>query len=291
MNELKIFEFEHVEIRTVLIDGVPWFVAKDVADVLGYDQTSNMIKLIRPNDVMKIKSSVLDGLTSRYGNNDIIVINESGLYTAALKSKKPEAVDFQQWVTSEVIPSIRKTGQYSSVANQIPQTYGQLVIAYGQSLVEIERKDAILVEQKHKVDSYHSLMDSRGHINLADVAKIISETVHFQIGRNILMRILRYAKVLNDHNVPFQSYMNRGLFDVVASNPNEIGLTKTTLVTAKGIDFIRNLILGYSEQELGKASGSPCVVKAIAKYNATDIMRNRRAVIPIRTETVEEIAL
>lgn len=105
MNELQIFKNEKFgEIRTVEIDGQVWFVGKDIADALGYDQTSNMIKRLDEEDFI---SSKLDGM-----NMKSILINESGLYAGVLGSKLPSAKQFKRWITNEVLPSIRKHGAY-----------------------------------------------------------------------------------------------------------------------------------------------------------------------------------
>lgn len=104
MNQLQNFNFSGQEVRTITIDNEPWFVAKDVSDILGYDQTSNMLKRIDEEDFM---SSKLDGM-----NMKSTLINESGLYSAIIGSKKPEAKQFKRWVTSEVLPTIRKHGAY-----------------------------------------------------------------------------------------------------------------------------------------------------------------------------------
>ena len=101
MNGIQIFNSsEFGEIRTVSIGGEAWFVAKDISDKLGYAQTSNMMKRIDAEDS---KSSVLDGM-----NMKSLLINESGLYSAILGSKLESAKRFKHWVTSEVLPSIRK---------------------------------------------------------------------------------------------------------------------------------------------------------------------------------------
>lgn len=105
MNELKIFENKDFgQVRILEKDGEPWFVAKNISDTLGYDQTSNMIKRLDEEDFI---SSKLDGM-----NMKSILINESGLYTAILGSQLPTAKKFKHWVTAEVLPSIRKTGAY-----------------------------------------------------------------------------------------------------------------------------------------------------------------------------------
>ena len=113
MQELEIFKNEEFgEIRTLMIDGEPWFVGKDISDKLGYAQTSNMMKRIDDED---FKSSILDGM-----NMKSILINESGLYSAILGSKLNSAKRFKRWVTSEVLPTIRKTGGYVNNDEGVP---------------------------------------------------------------------------------------------------------------------------------------------------------------------------
>lgn len=116
MQELEIFRNEEFgEIRTLMIDGEPWFVGKDISDKLGYAQTSNMMKRIDDED---FKSSILDGM-----NMKSILINESGLYSAILGSKLNSAKRFKRWVTSEVLPTIRKTGGYVNNDDLFISTY------------------------------------------------------------------------------------------------------------------------------------------------------------------------
>lgn len=121
MQELEIFKNEEFgEIRTLMIDGEPWFVGKDISDKLGYAQTSNMMKRIDDED---FKSSILDGM-----NMKSILINESGLYSAILGSKLNSAKRFKRWVTSEVLPTIRKTGGYVNNDEGVPCFRRVLVI-------------------------------------------------------------------------------------------------------------------------------------------------------------------
>lgn len=106
-NSIEVFENPIFgQIRMTMVDDEPWFVAKDISDKLGYAQTSNMMKRIDDED---FKSSVLDGM-----NMKSLLINESGLYSAIIGSKLPNAKQFKHWVTSEVLPSIRKHGAYAT---------------------------------------------------------------------------------------------------------------------------------------------------------------------------------
>ena len=109
MKELQIFNFDNSEVRTVLINEEPYFVGKDVAEILGYSETYAMTKRLDEEDVMSAK---LSGMNMRS-----TLINESGLYTAVIGSQLPNAKKFKRWVTSEVLPTIRKTGSYSVPSN------------------------------------------------------------------------------------------------------------------------------------------------------------------------------
>ena len=104
MNELQNFNFSGQDVRIIKINDEPWFVGKDVADILGYSDTQAMTRRLDDEDIMTNK---LSGM-----NMKSTIINESGLYSAILGSKKPEAKQFKRWVTSEVLPTIRKHGAY-----------------------------------------------------------------------------------------------------------------------------------------------------------------------------------
>lgn len=110
MNQLSVFNFRSTEVRTVVIDGEVWFVASDVAKALEYGLTTDMTRNLDADEKgMQI-------VHTPSGDQEMIVINESGMYHAVLKSRKPEAKPFRKWVTAEVLPAIRKTGGYQSSA-------------------------------------------------------------------------------------------------------------------------------------------------------------------------------
>ena len=111
MNDIQVFDFEDNAVRVVDIDGEPWFVAADVARVLGYDHTPHATRLLDDDEaaVHKVDSRSVNGVEQA---REVSIINESGLYHLVLLSKKPEAKKFRKWVTAEVLPSIRKTGMY-----------------------------------------------------------------------------------------------------------------------------------------------------------------------------------
>ena len=107
MNEVQLFNFENHEVRSLLINSEPWFVGKDVAEVLGYEDTNQAIRKNVDNEDKLTR--LIDGSGQK---RNMTIINESGLYSLVLSSKLPSAKKFKRWVISEVLPALRKTGQY-----------------------------------------------------------------------------------------------------------------------------------------------------------------------------------
>lgn len=158
MNELKVFEnAEFSSVRTIEVDGIPYFVGKDVAEILGYQNGSRDIN--RHVD----KEDRITQMIPQYQNGtlvtQVILINESGLYSLILSSKMPNAKRFKRWVTSEVLPSIRKTGSYHR-----PMTQAEILAQQAQLLVEMERKTneakAIAEQTQNKLDGAIDLFTS-----------------------------------------------------------------------------------------------------------------------------------
>mgnify|MGYP002520788768 CR=1 FL=1 len=234
MEELQIFNNEEFgTIRIKNIDGEPWFVAKDVADKLGYAQTSNMMKRIDEEDS---KSSILDGMNMKSS-----LINESGLYSAIIGSKLESAKRFKHWVTSEVLPSIRKNGGY--IANQENLTPEQIVanaLIVAQNI--ILQKDKQIEEMRPKADFFDAVADSKTAISMNEVSKVLGIKGY---GRNNLFEFLRDNAILDRWNVPYQKYIDCGWFRVIEQKYTKNGeehISIKTLVYQKGVDAIRRKI-------------------------------------------------
>lgn len=163
MNNLAIYENEEFgAVRTVVVDGEPWFVGKDVAEALGYSNTRDA--LTRHVDDEDKSTVVLHDGTS--GNPNMVIINESGVYTLIFGSKLPNAKKFKHWVTSEVLPSIRKTGSYN-----LPGTYKE---ALQQLLLQVEENERLALENsemKPKAEYFDDLVDRKLLTNFRDTAK------------------------------------------------------------------------------------------------------------------------
>lgn len=135
MNKIQIFSnSEFGEIRTVIIDGEPWFVSKDISDKLGYAKPANMVKLVDEDDKRNLRGSDLEPGSKA----QISAVNESGLYAAIFGSKQENAKKFKKWVTKEVLPSIRKTGGYGQP--QLPENPMELLELHYQALKQVDKK-------------------------------------------------------------------------------------------------------------------------------------------------------
>ena len=162
----KISVFENAEfgsVRIAVIDGEPFFGGKDVASILGYSNPRDAIaKHVDNEDKGVAKCDTLGG------TQELTVINESGLYSLILSSKLPGAKKFKRWVTSEVLPSIRKTGSYSDV----PKTFAEALRLAAEQQEEIERKNALIEEQKPKVEYVDNYCNSSNLEEIGHLGKV-----------------------------------------------------------------------------------------------------------------------
>ena len=242
MNELKIFNNEEFgSVRSVMIDNEPWLVGKDVAIALGYSNASKAV-MMHVDDEDKKKQM----LTANSQNGNVVtettLINESGLYSLVLSSKLPSAKKFRRWVTSEVLPEIRKTGGY-----QMPQTYAEALRALADKAEEAERLQIENERMKPKEEFFDTVTDSSDAIDMKDTANAL----HMGIGRNKLFEFLRNQKILTQNNRPYQQYIDRGYFRVIEQKYDkpygEAGVNIKTVVYQSGVDFIRRKLIeaGY----------------------------------------------
>lgn len=170
-------------VRTVTVDGEPWFVAADVARILGYRMASDMTRRLDGED------RGTRPVRTPSGEQEMTIISEPGLYAAILGSKIPGARAFKRWVTHEVLPAIRKTGRYE-VAHSIPQTYAEALQLAANQAREIERQAVELSEAKPKAESWDVLASGRGDFSVADAAKILSRDPLITTGERRLFATL-----------------------------------------------------------------------------------------------------
>lgn len=242
-NEIQIFEnVEFGKVRTMVINDEPWFVGKDVATILGYANPNEAIQ-DHIDDDDKLNSKTLFSPALDLGQRGGWLINESGLYSLILSSKLPAAKKFKRWVTSEVLPSIRRTGSFFVQPKfNVPTTFAEALRLAADQQEKIEEQAKLLEEQKPKVEFFDTVADSKTAISMNDVAKVLGIK---GMGRNNLFEFLRNEKILMSNNVPFQIYVDRGYFRVIEQKYMKNGepcMNTKTLVYQKGVDFISKTI-------------------------------------------------
>lgn len=244
MNELQVFKNQEFgSVRTLVVNDEPWFVGKDVAESLGYTATEKAIRTHIDGDDKGVTEMDTPG-----GKQKVVIINESGLYCLVLSSKLPSAKKFKRWVTSEVLPALRKTGQY-----QVKELSGSELMA--KALIEAQSvlaaKDKQIEEMKPKVVFADAVATSHTSILVGELAKILKQN-GIDMGQKRLFAWLREKGYLikrqgTDYNMPTQKAMDLGLFEIKeGSYVNGSGVnitTKTPKVTGKGQQYFINKFL------------------------------------------------
>jgi anti-repressor protein len=237
----KEFLFNDQQVRTVVRDGEPWFVGKDVAIVLGYGNTKDaLLSHIDEEDRAILQRS--ENATFEIPNRGLTIINESGLYSLIVSSKLPTAKDFKRWVTSEVLPTIRKHGAYmdtdiieKSLAD--PDFLIQLATTLKEEKQRRMEAEAKIAADEHKVDFYNAVGSTSATLTVERFAKLVTEKLGIQTGRNRMFQWLRKNGFLQANNMPYQRYINNGWF-------------KTYEVIKAGHAFTVPSITGKGQQKL-----------------------------------------
>ena len=238
MNDIQIFNnSEFGDIRSIEIDGKPYFVANDVAKALGYVETAKAIRT-------HCKGVSEMDIPTNGGIQEMKIIPEGDINRLIIRSSLPSAEKFEHWVFDEVIPNIRKTGGYN-----LPQTYPEALRALAD---QAERTEKLLIqnnelqlanrEMKPKAEFFDAVAGSKKAMSMEEVAKVLS---YPGVGRNKLFEILRNQNILQKDNIPYQKYIDSGYFRVIEQKyevGDEVGINIKTLGFQKGVDFIRKTL-------------------------------------------------
>jgi anti-repressor protein len=232
MNLQKIFNYGESELRTVVCNNEPWFVAKDVCDILEISNPTMALQRLDEDERSKFN-------LGRQGETNIV--NESGLYELVFGSRKQEAQDFKRWIKREVLPSIRKNGSYG--VNKLPSNYVEALEALVEQVKcnqELSEKAAL---DAPKVALYDTAMSANNNFTMERVSKTIG------YGRNKLFAFLREHKILRTNNLPYQEFIDRGYFDVrqytVTHLTSGVENKTQTLITPKGMAYIHKMLIEH----------------------------------------------
>lgn len=258
-NSIQRFDFKGAALRTLIDEnGEPWFVAKDVCDVLGYANASKAIS-DHVDSEDKLNNESLSSLGQRGG----WLVNESGLYSLVLSSKLPTAKEFKRWVTHEVLPQIRKTGGYipTSEADDDMTILAKAVMIGQRTMEQQQRKIAAqqtrIVELEPKARFADAVAASDGTCLVGELAKMLRQN-GMDIGQNRLFRLLQadgyLGKSGSNRNVPTQRAMELGLFRIkettVTHADGHTTVSRTPKVTGKGQRYFIDRYWGRAQPSL-----------------------------------------
>ena len=249
MSNIQIFNYNSVEVRTIQNDGEPWFVLKDVCNVLHIGNSRDVVARLDQDE------KGVGQIDTLGGKQEMTIINESGLYNVILRSDKPEAKPFRKWVTSEVLPTIRRHGMYATpdtVEKMLadPDTTIKLLETIKQERAARLALEAQAEADKPKVLFADAVSASHTSILVGDLAKLLRQN-GVEIGQNRLFSFLREKGYLcsqgERYNLPTQRSMDRGWFQVKETTINQpngsVRITRTVKVTGKGQQYFINLFL------------------------------------------------
>lgn len=230
MTNIQIFQNDHFgPLRVFGTKDEPWFVGKEVCDSLGI-RTDTIPVILDADEYKKVDPKKI-GLRVN-APHGVTMVNEPGLYTLVVRSRKPEAKQFKRWVTHEVLPYIRKTGNYLKSDSVTRKELAMMVIAAEE---ENERLQKQIEESKPKLDCFDDFMESRDLKTVRESAKILGT------GERRLFSFMRDKGILDRNNVPYQRYIDRGYFKVKVKTYDTGYGVKThsqTFFTSRGISWM-----------------------------------------------------
>lgn len=268
MTGLAVFTYADIQVRTVILDDEPWFVAADICPLLGYQHTPSAIRRLDEDEYRQAEFSQVtpnvptDGPPPR----PLTVVSEAGLYSLILWSRKPEAKAFKRWITHEVLPTIRKTGHYET-APAIPQTYAEALQLAADQARQIEAQAQALAEAAPKVEAWDHLASASGDYAVADAAKILSRHPLVKVGRDRLFTLMSregwvYRRQLDNRWTVYQRAVETGWLTELASShyhprTGELVLDAPQVrVSAKGLAELQRRLTGERVPMLDRAVAS-----------------------------------
>ncbi len=250
----QVFEFETNPIRTAVIDGDPWFVAADICDVLGLSNRRSSLALL-DDDEKGVHSMDTPG-----GQQEFIIVNEPGMYSLILRSRRPEAKKFKRWITHDVLPAIRKTGRYEVAvpAQRLPASYAEALRELASTVEERDAAQAALEVAKPAADAWAALASVDGDYAVADAAKMLSRDPMIVIGRDRLFRRLEawgwiYRQEIDQRFRVMQTAVDTGRMSEIAQShyhprTGELVLDPPQVrVSVKGLKDIRQRLLAEAQ--------------------------------------------
>jgi anti-repressor protein len=242
MSAVEVFQFPATgaSVRTVVRDGEPWFVAGDVCRVLGVANVPDAVASL-DDDEKGVVTTDTPG-----GQQRVRVVNEPGLYSLILRSRKPEAKAFKRWVTHEVLPTIRRTGRFES-APALPQTYAQALRELAASVERTEQIERELEAAAPKVEAWDVLASAHGDYSVREAAFILNRDPAIDTGQKRLFQLLRDWKLVDRRDIPYADHARHIRLRARSYQSPRTGedrATEQVRITAEGLKYLHRRMGG-----------------------------------------------
>jgi prophage antirepressor-like protein len=242
-SSITTFQYAGKEpVRTSVIEGKIWFVAQDVATVLGIPHWRTQVARLNDDEKGSLSIATLGG------RQNMTAVSETGIYTLIVRSRKQKAFALREWIASTVLPSLRTTGTYTVPSVQVPAvptTFSAALYLAAKQAEQIEQQTQQLALEAPKVAFFDTVASSSDTTDIGTVAKTIAIP---GLGRTSLFELLRKKGILTGDNKPYQRYVDAGYFRIIESSWNDPDGNQhvyfKTVVYQKGLDFIRQLVQG-----------------------------------------------
>jgi prophage antirepressor-like protein len=233
-------------VRVVSVDGEPWFVATDVCAVLEIGNPRQAVSYLDDDEVQQEPVTTNDGSGRVLLTN---IVSEPGLYSLILRSRKPQARAFKRWITHDVIPAIRRTGQYEA-APQVPQSLPEALRAYADEVEAHQETRARVAELEPAAHSWNVLADAAGDYSLRDAAHILNRDPNITTGQNRLMTTLRELEMIDRKGVPYarhSTHLTERLRSYEHPHTGEAVLGRPQIrVTVAGLQYLHKRLGGVA---------------------------------------------
>lgn len=242
MTELATFRYDDTPIRSVLIDGEPWFVARDVCAVLGL--TNGRMAVARLDADEKGVSQI----DTPGGTQSVAIVSEAGLYELIVRSDKPEAKAFRRWVTHEVLPALRRTGRYEvAPVHEIPQTFADALQLAADQAREIEQQREQLAITAPKAEAWDVLASAHGDYSVREAAFILNRDPAIDTGQRRLFQLLRDWRLIDRRDIPYADHARHVRLRARTYDHPRTGEQRTTeqvRITAEGLRYLHRRLGG-----------------------------------------------
>ncbi|WP_051761348.1 phage antirepressor [Microbispora rosea] len=245
MNALELFRFPETgqQVRSVLIDGEPWFVGRDACEILGIADPRASLNLLDEDERDSIP--VTDSMGRQQAT---IVVNEPGLYSLILRSRRPKAKAFKRWVTHEVLPAIRKTGSYSVAPQfEIPQTFADALELAARQARAIELANQRMAELEPAAHAWDILASAHGDYSVREAAFILNRDPSISTGQKRLFQALRDLRLIDSRDIPYAAHERHvTLRSRQYEHPHtrEPRLTQQVRITVDGLRYLHKRLGG-----------------------------------------------